>query len=95
MEWIETHQKDFTYLGESYGRCRGGSGNAFELMKNPELTRKARDEFKTRRAASNYILPIPDGLKPPLNLIAEERGKATCADTSATHKPALQARRWP
>jgi aminobenzoyl-glutamate utilization protein B len=41
---------------------------AAEFMQNPELVRKAQDEFKERRAASNYVSPIPDGLKPPLNI---------------------------
>ena len=42
--------------------------SALEFMQNPELIRKARDEFKKRRTASNYISPIPDGLKPPLDI---------------------------
>jgi aminobenzoyl-glutamate utilization protein B len=42
--------------------------SAIEFMQNPEFICKARDEFKIRRAASNYISPIPDGLKPPLNV---------------------------
>ena len=41
---------------------------AVEFMQNPELIRKARDEFKKRRAASDYVSPIPDGLKPPINI---------------------------
>jgi len=40
---------------------------AVEFMQSPELIRKAQEEFKKRRAASNYISPIPDGLKPPLD----------------------------
>jgi len=40
---------------------------AVEFMQSPELVRTAQDEFKKRRAASNYISPIPDGLKPPIN----------------------------
>jgi aminobenzoyl-glutamate utilization protein B len=40
---------------------------AVEFMQNPDLVRKAQDEVKERRATSNYISPIPDGLKPPLN----------------------------
>lgn len=42
--------------------------SAVEFMQNPELIRKARDEFKKRRAAANYVSPIPDGLKPPLHI---------------------------
>jgi aminobenzoyl-glutamate utilization protein B len=41
---------------------------AVEFMQSPDLVRKAREEFKKRRAASDYISPIPDGLKPPLNI---------------------------
>ncbi len=41
---------------------------AVEFMQNPELVRKAKEEFKKRRAASDYVSPIPDGLKPPLNI---------------------------
>jgi aminobenzoyl-glutamate utilization protein B len=40
---------------------------AVEFMQKPELVRAAQDEFKKRLLASNYISPIPDGLKPPLN----------------------------
>ncbi len=41
---------------------------AVEFMKSPELVRKAKEEFKRRRAAVDYVSPIPDGLKPPLNI---------------------------
>ena len=41
---------------------------ALDFMQNPELVRQAQEEFKKRRLASNYISPIPDGLKPPINL---------------------------
>ena len=41
---------------------------AVEFMQSPELVRRAQDEFKKRRAASNYISPIPDGLKAPINI---------------------------
>jgi len=39
-----------------------------EFMQNPELVRKAKEEFKKRREASDYVSPIPEGLKPPLNI---------------------------
>lgn len=42
--------------------------SAVNFIQIPELVRKAQDEFKKRRAASNYISPIPDGLKPPFNI---------------------------
>lgn len=40
---------------------------ALEFMKNDALRRKAVDEFKSKRAAANYVSPIPDGTKPPLD----------------------------
>jgi aminobenzoyl-glutamate utilization protein B len=39
-----------------------------EFMQSPELIRKAQDEYKKRRAAADYVSPIPDGLKPPLDI---------------------------
>jgi aminobenzoyl-glutamate utilization protein B len=42
--------------------------SAVEFMQSPELVRKAQDEFKKRRLASNYISPIPDSLMPPINI---------------------------
>lgn len=41
---------------------------ALEFMYSPELIRQAQAEFKKRRLASKYVSPIPDGLKPPLNI---------------------------
>ena len=41
---------------------------AAEFMQSPDLVHKAQQEFKKRRAASDYVSPIPDGLKPPLNI---------------------------
>jgi len=42
--------------------------SAVEFMQNPGLVSKAQAEFKNRRLASPYISPIPDGLKPPLDI---------------------------
>ncbi|HET9907683.1 MAG TPA: M20 family metallopeptidase [Anaerolineales bacterium] len=41
---------------------------ALEFMQNDSLREKARNEFKEKRAAANYISPIPPGIKPPLNI---------------------------
>ncbi len=41
---------------------------AAEFMQKPELVRKAKDEFKQRRSRVDYRSPIPDGLKPPLEI---------------------------
>jgi aminobenzoyl-glutamate utilization protein B len=41
---------------------------AVDFMQSPDLIRAAQDEFKKRRAASDYVSPIPDGLKPPINM---------------------------
>ena len=42
--------------------------SGLEFMQDPDLIHKAQAEFKKLRAASNYISPIPDGLKPPLDI---------------------------
>lgn len=41
---------------------------AVEFMTDPALVRQAQDEYKRLRAAADYTSPIPDGLKPPLNI---------------------------
>ncbi len=41
--------------------------SALEFMQKPELIEKAKSEFAERRSAVNYISPIPDGAKPPIN----------------------------
>jgi aminobenzoyl-glutamate utilization protein B len=40
---------------------------AVDFMQDPELVRKAQAEFNKLLAALNYISPIPEGLKPPIN----------------------------
>lgn len=47
------------------GKVMGAA--ALEFMKNDSLRKQAVEEFKSKRAAANYISPIPDGTKPPLN----------------------------
>ena len=42
--------------------------SALEFMKNDSLREKAVNEFKEKRAAANYVSPIPPGIKPPLNI---------------------------
>jgi aminobenzoyl-glutamate utilization protein B len=39
---------------------------AKDFLQDPELVRKAKDEFKRRRSAVDYTSPIPEGAKPPL-----------------------------
>ena len=41
---------------------------AAEFIQSPELVRKAKDEYQERRSAADYVSPIPDGLKPPLDI---------------------------
>jgi aminobenzoyl-glutamate utilization protein B len=41
---------------------------ALEFMHSPGLIHQAQAEFKKRRLVSKYVSPIPDGLKPPLNI---------------------------
>jgi aminobenzoyl-glutamate utilization protein B len=42
--------------------------SALEFMQNKDIREKAKEEFKQKRAAANYISPIPPGTKPPLNI---------------------------
>jgi aminobenzoyl-glutamate utilization protein B len=44
------------------------AASALEFMQNDKLRQQAIDEFKQKRAAANYISPIPAGTKPPLNV---------------------------
>lgn len=48
------------------GKVMGAA--ALEFMQNDQLRKQAVEEFKSRRAAANYVSPIPDGTKPPLNV---------------------------
>jgi aminobenzoyl-glutamate utilization protein B len=41
---------------------------ALEFMQNQKLRQQAVDEFEQKRAAANYVSPIPPGTKPPLNI---------------------------
>lgn len=41
--------------------------SALEFMQNKKLREQAMQEFKQKRAAANYVSPIPAGTKPPLN----------------------------
>lgn len=41
---------------------------AEEFFGSPELVRQAKEEFRKRRGATDYTSPIPDGLKPPLDV---------------------------
>ena len=42
--------------------------SALEFMQNETIRKKAKDEFKQKRAAAKYVSPIPPGIKPPLNI---------------------------
>jgi aminobenzoyl-glutamate utilization protein B len=42
--------------------------SAVEFMQNDKVREQAKTEFKQKRAAANYISPIPPGTKPPLNI---------------------------
>jgi aminobenzoyl-glutamate utilization protein B len=44
------------------------AASALEFMQNDKIRQQAIDEFKQKRAAANYISPIPAGTKPPLNV---------------------------
>jgi aminobenzoyl-glutamate utilization protein B len=40
--------------------------SALEFMQNESIRTQAKHEFEQKRAAANYISPIPPGTKPPL-----------------------------
>jgi aminobenzoyl-glutamate utilization protein B len=40
---------------------------SLEFLQNPARLKQAKDEFRRRREAANYVSPIPDGTLPPLN----------------------------
>jgi aminobenzoyl-glutamate utilization protein B len=42
--------------------------SALEFMQNEKILEQAVEEFKQKRAAANYVSPIPTGTKPPLNV---------------------------
>ncbi len=42
--------------------------SALEFMQNDALRAQAVEEFRQKRAAADYVSPIPDGTKPPLTL---------------------------
>ena len=42
--------------------------SALEFMRNPEILKAAKDEFKSRLADTPFVALIPEGTKPPLNV---------------------------
>jgi aminobenzoyl-glutamate utilization protein B len=44
------------------------AASALEFMQNGQLREKSVQEFKQKRAAANYVSPIPPGTKPPLTI---------------------------
>ena len=44
------------------------AGTAIDFLTNPELLKRAWDEFKKRRAGRTYKSPLPPDLKPPLEV---------------------------
>jgi len=42
--------------------------SALEFMQNKNIREKAKEEFRQKRAAANYVSPIPPGTKPPLDI---------------------------
>ena len=42
--------------------------SALEFMQDQKIREQAVNEFEQRRAAANYVSPIPPGTKPPLNI---------------------------
>ncbi len=47
------------------------AGSGIDLMTKPELMKKVKDEYKERMAGRAYKVPIPDEVKPPLDIAKE------------------------
>ncbi len=47
------------------------AGTALDLLTKPELLKKVRDEFKERKGDRVYTSPIPEEVKPPLDVARE------------------------
>ncbi len=47
------------------------AGTALDLLTKPELLKKVRDEFKERKGDRIYTSPIPEEVKPPLEVARE------------------------
>ncbi|MCI7304251.1 MAG: hypothetical protein SOR93_04205 [Clostridiales Family XIII bacterium] len=48
---------------------------AVDLLSDPQLIQKAKEEFKERKGGQDYECQLPDDLCPPLELNKETMGK--------------------
>jgi len=51
------------------------AGSAVELVTKPDLLKKVKDEHAKRMKGRKYVCPIPDDVKPPLELAREQASK--------------------
>ena len=51
------------------------AGAAIELVTNPELLKRIKDEHAERMIGRKYVCPIPEDVKPPLEIAREQAAK--------------------
>ena len=51
------------------------TGSVVELLTNPDLLKKIKDEHAERMTSKRYICPIPKDVKPPLDIAREQASK--------------------
>jgi len=51
------------------------AGSAVELVTKPDLLKKIKDEHAERMTGKRYICPIPEDIKPPLEMAREKASK--------------------
>jgi aminobenzoyl-glutamate utilization protein B len=50
------------------------AGSVIDLLAKPELLKRAKDEFETRKAERKYVSPVGKDVKPPLELARRAAG---------------------
>jgi len=51
------------------------AGSAVELITKPDLLKKVKDEHAEKMAGRKYVCPIPEDVKPPLEIAREQASK--------------------
>ena len=52
------------------------AGSAIELLTEPDLLKKVQNEFKDRLLGRIYKCPIPDDVKPPIEVAKAQAARA-------------------
>jgi aminobenzoyl-glutamate utilization protein B len=54
--------------------ARTMAGAALDLITKPDMLKRAKDEFETRRASRKYVSPVGKDVKPPLEIARKAAG---------------------